>query len=103
MQASEFLASIDPAYLEVGDGSDSRPIWTAVDTAAGKVYRLFAGGRVEGLGDGDLIIRNGHPETGPVHIKEGKQCVRGEHVLLEDEYRLWSFVVPTLSRDQSSR
>lgn len=103
MPESEFLESIDPAYLEVGDGSDSRPIWTAVDVAAGKVYRLFASGRVEGLGDGDLIIRNGHPDTGAAHIREGKQSARGEHVLLECEDRLWSFVVPALSLDHSSR
>lgn len=62
--ARAFVAGLDPEMLSVGDGSDGRPVWIAVDAQARRVYRVFANGVAEGFGDGVLMIYAAGP-SGP--------------------------------------
>ena len=58
-KAKEFLAALDPEALQVGDGSDGRPVWIGIDAEAQRVYTVSSNGLATGFGDGVLHVRTG--------------------------------------------
>ena len=77
-KAKEFLAALDPEALQVGDGSDSRPVWVGIDAEAQKVYRVYASGLAMGFGDGDLVSRIG---VGPNAGRVSDVNTMGRHLI----------------------
>lgn len=47
-RAQQFLALLDKDALQVGDGTDGRPVWIGVDAEAGRVFKVYASGLAQG-------------------------------------------------------
>lgn len=77
-RAKAFLASLDEDALQVGDGSDGKPVWIGVDGEAGRVYKIYATGLAQGFGDGRLDTINGLRGG-----QRGMQLTSGEHIYAE--------------------
>ncbi len=78
-KAKQFLASLDPQALKVGDGSDGLPVWIGIDAEAGKVYKVYASGQATGFGDGCMQIRSGVDKADQRFVG---QLTIGKHVML---------------------
>lgn len=83
-KAKQFLASLDPQTLKVGDGSDGLPVWIGIDAEAQKVYKVYASGLAQGFGDGRMIILNGL-QLASWRVGQGEQSTGGKHILLSGE------------------
>lgn len=83
-KARKFLANLDPAALQVGDGSDGLPVWIGIDAEAQKVYKVYASGLAQGFGDGQLTIINGLSLAG-WRVGHGEQVTSGRHLMLSGE------------------
>lgn len=83
-KAREFLASLDPSALQVGNGSDGLPVWIGIDAEAQKVYKVYANGLAQGFGDGRMIIINGL-QLAEWHVGCGAQVTSGRHLMLSGE------------------
>lgn len=79
VRAQEFLRSLDPEGLKVGDGSDRLPVWIGIDAEAGKVYKVYASGLATGFGDGVMQTRSGVETPQPRCVE---QLTTGSHVML---------------------
>lgn len=80
-RARQFLDALDPESLQVGDGSDGRPVWVGVDAEAGRVYKVYATGLATGFGDGRMAIMNGLKLSSQA-VAQGEQFTQGRHVSL---------------------
>jgi len=78
-RAQEFLRSLDPEGLKVGNGGDHLPVWIGIDAEAGKVYKVYASGLATGFGDGAMQIRSGVDKAGQRFVE---QLTTGRHVML---------------------
>jgi hypothetical protein len=83
-RAQEFLCSLDPEGLEVGDGSDHLPVWIGVDAEAGKVFKVYASGLAPGFGNGRLSIANGL-QLAQWRVRQGSQITAGRQIVLSGE------------------
>lgn len=90
-RAKSFLASLDADAVQVGDGTDGRPVWIGVDAEAGRVYKVYASGLAQGFGDGVMLIRCGLQAVGQWNVGEGTQITAGRDVVLtnDDELRAY--------------
>lgn len=90
-RAKAFLASLDEEALQVGDGTDGKPVWIGVDAEAGRVYKVYASGLAQGFGDGKMLIRCGLQTEGQWNVGEGTQITAGRDVVLtnDDELRAY--------------
>lgn len=77
-KAAQFLASLDPESLKVGDGSDGLPVWVGVDAESQRVYRVYANGLAIGFGDGDLISMIG---VGPNAGRTSEVNTSGKYII----------------------
>ena len=82
--AKEFLASLDPEALKVGDGTDGLPVWIGIDAEAQKVYKVYASGLAQGFGDGRMVIINGL-QFSAWRVGRGEQSTNGKHTMLSGE------------------
>ena len=83
-EAKQFLASLDPDALRVGDGSDGLPVWIGIDAEAQKVYKVYASGLAQGFGDGRMTIINGLAMA-DWRVLAGEQVSIGRHLMLSGE------------------
>ncbi|WPG35337.1 hypothetical protein [Variovorax sp. EBFNA2] len=83
-RAQEFLRSLDPEGLKVGDGGDHLPVWIGVDAEAGRVYKVYASGLATGFGDGRLEITNGL-QLAQWRVRQGAQVTAGRQIVLGGE------------------
>lgn len=90
-KAKEFLAALDPEALQVGDGSDGRPVWIGIDAEAQKVYKVYASGLAQGFGDGRLLIVNGLQFSG-WRVGHGEQISSGRDLMLSGEHGVTAYV-----------
>ena len=90
VRAQEFLHSLDPRGLKVGDGSDHLPVWIGIDAEAGRVYKVYASGLATGFGDGRMMIVNGL-QVAPWRVVQGEQVTAGKHLSLADQHELRAF------------
>ena len=90
-RAKAFLASLDDEALQVGDGTDGKPVWIGVDAEAGRVYKVYANGLAQGFGDGTLLIRCGLRTDGQWCIGEGAQITAGRDVALSNDHELRTY------------
>lgn len=81
-KAKEFLASLDPESLKVGDGSDGLPVWIGIDAEAGRVYKVYASGLAQGFGDGHLLIVNGLQAGCGWRVARAEQSTNGRDIAL---------------------
>jgi len=86
-RAQDFLRSLNPEGLKVGDGSDHLPVWIGIDAEAEKVYKVYASGLATGFGDGQLSICNGL-KLAPWRVSEGAQVTARHQVVLSGEVGL---------------
>jgi len=78
-RAKEFLRTLDPEGLKVGDGSNQLPVWIGIDAEAGKVYKVYACGLATGFGDGLMQLRSGAEQAQPKFVE---QLTAGRHIML---------------------
>lgn len=90
-QAQLFLATLDQKALEVGDGTDGKPVWIGVDAEAGRVYKVYANGLAQGFGDGKMLIRCGLQTEGQWSVGQGNQVTVGRDVALWNDEKLRTF------------
>lgn len=90
-KAKQFLASLDPESLKVGDGSDGLPVWIGVDAESQKVYKVYASGLAQGFGDGRMIIVNGLQFAG-WRVGCGEQISAGRDIVLSGESGITAYV-----------
>lgn len=90
-RAKAFLASLDEEALQVGDGTDGKPVWIGVDAEAGRVYKVYASGLAQGFGDGKMLIRCGLQTEGQWNVGEGIQVTAGRDVVLSNDDELRTF------------
>lgn len=79
--AESFMTSLDSRTLEVGDGSDGRPIWIAVDVENRRTYKIYSNGTTSGFGNGFLRIL----VNGPDGEKYLEQVTADGHVSIAEE------------------
>ena len=90
-RAKAFLASLDDEALQVGDGTDGKPVWIGLDVDAGRVYKVYANGLAQGFGDGTLLIRCGLQTEGQWNVGEGMQITSGREMVLSNYHELRTF------------
>jgi hypothetical protein len=90
-KAKAFLMSLDDQELQVGDGTDGKPVWIGVDAEAGRVYKVYANGLAQGFGDGTLLVRCGLRTNGQWNLGEGTQVTAGRDVVLSNDHELRTF------------
>lgn len=90
-RAKAFLASLDEEALQVGDGTDGKPVWIGVDAEAGRVYKVYASGLAQGFGDGVMLIRCGLQTEGQWSVGEGTQITAGRDVAVSNDHDLRTF------------
>lgn len=90
-RAKAFLASLDEEALQVGDGTDGKPVWIGLDVDAGRVYKVYASGLAQGFGDGKMLIRCGLQTEGQWNVGEGSQITAGRDVVLSNDDELRTF------------
>lgn len=90
-RAKAFLASLDDEALQVGGGSDGKPVWIGVDAEAGRVYKVYANGLAQGFGDGKMTVRCGLRKAGQWCVEEGTQLTAGSDAALWNDEQLRTF------------
>lgn len=95
-EAKDFLATLDPVSLRVGDGSDGLPVWIGVDVGARQVYKVYASGLAQGFGDGRLLIINGLQLAG-WKVARGEQLTAGRDIVLSGDTGVTSYAADPIS------
>lgn len=90
-RARQFLALMDKDALQVGDGTDSRPVWIGVDAEAGRVFKVYANGLAQGFGNGKMLVRCGVKVPGQWSVGDGAQLTAGQDMALSNGTQLRTF------------
>lgn len=90
-RAQQFLALLDKDALQVGDGTNGRPVWIGVDAEAGRVFKVYANGLAQGFGDGKMLVRCGVKVPGQWPVGHGAQLTAGQDLALSDGTQLRTF------------
>lgn len=94
-----FLDALGLSAESVGDGTDAKPMWIAVDVQRRRVYKVFGIGRCEGFAEeqGDsLVIFNGNAvrRTGLKFPVARQVSAGGGEGYLEDDETVLTFGLP---------
>nr|WP_312374925.1 hypothetical protein [Delftia acidovorans] len=82
-RSTQFMESLDPEALLVGDGSDHLPVWIGIDAESGKVFKIYATGLAQGFGDVRMTIINGM-KPDQWHVRRGEQVSFGNRLMLSE-------------------
>lgn len=99
-----FLDGLGLSAESVGDGTDAKPMWIAVDVKRQRVYKVFGVGRCEGFAEerGDsLVIFNGNAVRRPgLKFPTARQVsAGGGEGYIEDDETVLTFGLPIPDED----